>query len=421
MLADGHGSGAGDVRQPPRAAPPSTRCSPPTSPARPVAAEGDQLRQRGRRSRRGRGRAGRRLWLDAVTDFDGARPHRVAWSRAEWVEATMPLWTRPRRAGRSRGRPLPWARPRGSARPAGRARLSSGGARRPGHRPGLPAGMLDQPAPMLAPHAAARCSRMQLGQARRHARPRGASPGTEVGAPARPRPHRRADAGRRREFADGLEVDADQVRLYLAVREAARVRLFGAVPWLATAAAGGGARLRRRHQHRHRGHRGGARLDRPVRPRGACSRRCRTGCSARAEPRPAAALGRLETLLALVEGWVDVVADRATRAHLPQADALGEAVRRRRATGGPAEKAFAVPSSASSCGRVGCATRRTCSRRSRTPVGPQRPRRRLAPPRPGAEHRRPRRPAGLRRPTARPQTDEMDAALDRLLSGEDDT
>ena len=57
-------------------------------------------------------------------------------------------------------------------------------------------------------------------------------------------------------------------------------------------------------------------------------------------PAQQAALARLETLLALVEGWVDVVADRATREHLPQADALGEAVRRRRATGGPAEKAF---------------------------------------------------------------------------------
>ena len=63
----------------------------------------------------------------------------------------------------------------------------------------------------------------------------------------------------------------------------------------------------------------------------------------RPDPSPAqrAALDRLETYLALVEGWVDVVADRATREHLPQSAALGEAVRRRRATGGPAEKAFA--------------------------------------------------------------------------------
>jgi len=35
------------------------------------------------------------------------------------------------------------------------------------------------------------------------------------------------------------------------------------------------------------------------------------------------------------------VTERATREHLPQTASLGEAVRRRRATGGPAEKAFA--------------------------------------------------------------------------------
>ena len=60
-------------------------------------------------------------------------------------------------------------------------------------------------------------------------------------------------------------------------------------------------------------------------------------------PTPAqqAALSRLETWLALVEGWVDVVTERAAGAHLPQASALGETMRRRRATGGPAEKTFA--------------------------------------------------------------------------------
>lgn len=33
-------------------------------------------------------------------------------------------------------------------------------------------------------------------------------------------------------FAEGLGVDAGEVHLYLAVREAARVRLFESVPWL---------------------------------------------------------------------------------------------------------------------------------------------------------------------------------------------
>ena len=54
-----------------------------------------------------------------------------------------------------------------------------------------------------------------------------------------------------------------------------------------------------------------------------------------------AALARLETMLALVEGWVDVVTAAAT-ARLPKSDAIAETVRRRRAAGGPAESAFAT-------------------------------------------------------------------------------
>ena len=53
-----------------------------------------------------------------------------------------------------------------------------------------------------------------------------------------------------------------------------------------------------------------------------------------------AALARLETLLAIVEGWVDDVVTAATNDRLPSAVALRESMRRRRAAGGPAEKAF---------------------------------------------------------------------------------
>jgi putative hydrolase len=51
------------------------------------------------------------------------------------------------------------------------------------------------------------------------------------------------------------------------------------------------------------------------------------------------ALDNIETLLALIEGWVDVVTEESTKL-LPKSAAIGEAVRRRRATGGPAELAF---------------------------------------------------------------------------------
>ncbi|MDN5825176.1 MAG: zinc-dependent metalloprotease, partial [Micrococcaceae bacterium] len=53
-----------------------------------------------------------------------------------------------------------------------------------------------------------------------------------------------------------------------------------------------------------------------------------------------AALAKLETALALIEGGVDEVVAEAA-ANLPSAPALRETVRRRRATGGPAEQAFA--------------------------------------------------------------------------------
>lgn len=52
-----------------------------------------------------------------------------------------------------------------------------------------------------------------------------------------------------------------------------------------------------------------------------------------------AAIDHLETLLALIEGWVDVVVTEAAKP-LDSANALREMINRRRASGGPAEHAF---------------------------------------------------------------------------------
>ena len=59
-------------------------------------------------------------------------------------------------------------------------------------------------------------------------------------------------------------------------------------------------------------------------------------------PEQLATLERLETMLALVEGWVDDVVSQATAPWMPAAAALAETVRRARATGGPAEATFAT-------------------------------------------------------------------------------
>jgi putative hydrolase len=59
-------------------------------------------------------------------------------------------------------------------------------------------------------------------------------------------------------------------------------------------------------------------------------------------PQQKASLARLETALALVEGWVGHVVDSAVADRLPSVASLGEAFRRRRAAGGPAEQTFAA-------------------------------------------------------------------------------
>lgn len=53
------------------------------------------------------------------------------------------------------------------------------------------------------------------------------------------------------------------------------------------------------------------------------------------------ALDRLENMLALIEGWVDVVAADAA-ARIPSLDRIAEATRRRRAVGGPAQDALGM-------------------------------------------------------------------------------
>ena len=142
-------------------------------------------------------------------------------------------------------------------------------------------------------------------------------------------------------FAEGLDMDAGELHLYLAVREAARTRLFQNVPWLGPALIAAvqsyAADISIDTDAIEEAMRNADMQD----PSGL--QEAISGSIFRPEPSEAQkrTLAHLETLLALVEGWVDVVSDRAVRPHLPHADKLAEIVRRRRATGGPAEKVFA--------------------------------------------------------------------------------
>jgi putative hydrolase len=143
-------------------------------------------------------------------------------------------------------------------------------------------------------------------------------------------------------FADGLDAPLDEVRLFLALREAAHARLFTHVPWLAAHLHGLVEQYAR-----------GITIDldvleqqvRDIDPsdpealRGAL-----TGgvFGLQHTPEQEATLLRLETALALVEGWVTEVAATAALPHLPHTYPLREMIRRRRAAGGPAEHTFAT-------------------------------------------------------------------------------
>lgn len=142
-------------------------------------------------------------------------------------------------------------------------------------------------------------------------------------------------------FGRSLEQPVDQVHLWVAVRELAHARLFRHARWL-------GLQLLTSITDYARGIAidmsalqdlaTGLDLQNPEALRAALQDGRLIPPRSDAQQQ---ALARLETTLALIEGWVDVVTAAATT-RLPAAAAIAEAVRRRRAAGGPAERALAA-------------------------------------------------------------------------------
>lgn len=276
-----------------------------------------------------------RLWLDEVTALDAPNLTGLAWSRAEWIEATMPVWVELIE---------PVADGVGEA-------LNDALTSRLGNLPpqelaamGVPAGldpsvMLNQMKPMIAKMSTSMFT-MQLGQAVGGLAAETLT-GTEVSLPLLEDGDLTLLPTNIAAFAEGLDADLDEVWIFLAVRESARQRLFTAVPWIApqilqsvrdyarditidTAAIEAAVE----------------RID-PTDPEGLSEMLKGSLFTPHHSAAQKAALARLETWLALVEGWVEVVTARATNGKLPHADALAEMMRRRRAAGGPAEQAMA--------------------------------------------------------------------------------
>lgn len=146
-------------------------------------------------------------------------------------------------------------------------------------------------------------------------------------------------------ISDQLSVPGQEVLVYISAREAARQRLFTHVPWLVERIVSSveeysmGLELDTSHieeQLRNLDLESGD----PAKLQEAMQGMQDMDMSPRVTSRNAAAAARLETLLALVEGWVEVVVEDALRERIPSTSALTESWARRRATGGSAEHAF---------------------------------------------------------------------------------
>lgn len=260
------------------------------------------------------------MWVSEVTGLSADVDHEVAWSRAEWVEATWPTWQRlilpvAESVSRAMTEALTKQAPPEMAAMVGQAgsMLTKLGGSMFGAQAGQAVGAL----------SAEVLSGSDIGLAL-------TAPGTRALLPAN-----------LAAFGDGLDVPEDEIRLYVALREVVHARLFGHVSWL-------GPRLLGAVEAYARGiqvdttqiEQAVSELD-PNDPEG-MQRAMQEGLfEPQRSPEQQATLVRLETTLALIEGWVDVVVERAAAGHLPNAARLQEAVRRRRATGGPAEHTFA--------------------------------------------------------------------------------
>lgn len=255
-------------------------------------------------------------WLDDVTDIDSGATTVSAWSRADWIEQTAPTWQR-------------------IIEPVAAHVVEAMGQAMPDEIKSMAGplmGMLNQ--------AGGAMFGQQVGQAIGGLAQEVVS-STDIGLPLGPPQVAAIVPAGVEAFGAGLEHNSSDVMLYLTLRECAHHRLFTHAQWLrgqlitAIEDFGRGVTIdtdRIESQLRE--------ID-PSRPEdlqqalsGGLFEPDRTASQEQA-------LVRLETMLALIEGWVDDVVAQATHSRMEAAGSLAEAMRRRRAAGGPAEQTFA--------------------------------------------------------------------------------
>jgi len=179
---------------------------------------------------------------------------------------------------------------------------------------------------------------MQMGQALGRMSEEVLSAG-DIGLPIFKEPRPAFVAQNLAELVDSLEEDTDQVYYYFVIRELAHARLFKQSKWLREYTVNlitAYAREISIDNNRI------VEMSENFDPAdiGNIQKAFESGSLiAPRTPSQTIALERIETVLALIEGWVDCVTQAATT-RLPRSSAIAEVVRRKRSAGGPAEKTF---------------------------------------------------------------------------------
>jgi putative hydrolase len=150
-----------------------------------------------------------------------------------------------------------------------------------------------------------------------------------------------------KEWATDLDIPLDEVRIFHALREAAVARLFAHNPWLvsyirtAITDYGKGINidLDAIQEQAQRAFESGNGFD-PSNPESFTIALNEGIFTPQESPAQRDALTKLETVLALIDGWSEEVVAMAAGDRLPNIAALQETLRRRRATSAPAQQLF---------------------------------------------------------------------------------
>lgn len=259
-------------------------------------------------------------WLDGATALPAGATKAVAWTPQDWVDNTMGTWKR-------LCDPM--------AEQVSTVWTSS-----------LPEEAKAMAGPLMAmmTQMGSMAFGSQLGQALARLS-KEVLTSTDIGLPLGPKGVAALMPAAIEEASEGLEQSRSEILTFLAAREAAHHRLFGHVPWLSSQLLGAveayanGMKIDMSGIEQMAAGFDPSSLADPSKMEELLSQGM---FEPKATPEQTAALERLETLLALIEGWVSTVVSAALGDRIPGTAALSEMLRRRRATGGPAEQTFAT-------------------------------------------------------------------------------